>query len=79
MNGSMKIERSVTLGLIMTLVIQIAVGMMWVGGTEARLAELERELESSWRISERLARLEGETAFMRQSLLRIEQSLINDN
>lgn len=75
----MRIERSVTLGLIMTLVMQTAVGMMWVGGTEARFAELEREVDSSWGISERLARLEGETAFMRQSLLRIEQSLIDEN
>lgn len=79
MKSSLRIERSVTLGLIMTLVMQTAVGMMWVGGTEARLAELEREVDSSWGISERLARLEGETAMMRQSLQRIEQSLINDH
>lgn len=79
MSTPMRVERSVTLGLILTLIMQSAVGMIWVGGTEARLGELEREVESRWGISERLARLEGETAFMRQSLLRIEESLTHEN
>lgn len=79
MTASLKVERTVTLGLIVTLVIQSAAGMIWVGAADARLSELEREVESRWGISERLARLEGETAMMRGSLQRIELSLINEN
>lgn len=79
MTASLKLERTVTLGLILTLVIQTAAGMIWVGAAGARLSELEREVESRWGISERLARLEGETAMMRGSLQRIELSLINEN
>ena len=79
LTGPMKIDRSITLGLIMTLVMQTAVGMMWVGATETRLAQLEHEVDSSLGISERLARLEGETAMMRSSLQRIERSLIREN
>lgn len=79
MTFRVKLERTVTLGLIVTLCLQTAGGLIWVGAAEARLAELEREVDSSWGISERLARLEGETAIMRHSLLRIEQSLTNEN
>jgi hypothetical protein len=79
MTGPIRLERTVTLGLIMTLVMQTAAGMLWVGAADARLSELEREVESRWGISERLARLEGETAMMRGSLQRIEMSLINEN
>lgn len=79
MTAPMKLERTITLGLIMTLVLQTAAGMIWVGAADARLSELEREVESRWGISERLARLEGETAMMRGSLQRIELSLINEN
>jgi hypothetical protein len=79
MTSSLKLERTVTLGLIMTLVMQTAAGMIWVGAADARLNELERDVESRWGISERLARLEGETAMMRGSLQRIELSLINEN
>lgn len=79
MTRTLKLERTVTLGLIMTLVMQTAAGMIWVGAADARLNELERDVESRWGISERLARLEGETAMMRGSLQRIELSLINEN
>jgi len=79
MTGPIRLERTVTLGLIMTLVMQTAAGMLWVGAADARLSELEREVESRWGISERLARLEGETTMMRGSLQRIEMSLINEN
>ena len=77
--GPVRLERTITFGLVMTLVFQPAGGLIWVGAAEARLAELEREFESQLAISERLARLEGETAIMRSSLLRIEQSLTRDD
>lgn len=79
MTRSLRLQRTVTLGLIMTLVMQTAAGMIWVGAADARLKELERDVESRWGISERLARLEGETAMMRGSLQRIELTLINEN
>ncbi|GLQ19667.1 hypothetical protein ACFFUB_14655 [Algimonas porphyrae] len=74
--GPVRLERTITFGLIMTLILQTAGGLIWVGAAEARLTELEHEFESQLAISERLARLEGETAIMRSSVLRIEQTLV---
>lgn len=75
MSSPIKIERTVTFGLVATLLLQTAGGLIWVGSTEARMAELESEVDSSWGIKERLARIEGETAIMIQSLQRIEQAV----
>lgn len=75
--GPIRLERTITFGLVMTLVLQTAGGLIWVGAAEARLSELEHRFDSQLAISERLARLEGETTIMRSSLLRIEQSLVH--
>ncbi|MEM7728938.1 MAG: hypothetical protein AAF311_06640 [Pseudomonadota bacterium] len=72
---TLKLERTVTLGLLATLFLQTAGALVWVGAADARINELEREMESRWGISERLARLEGETAIVREQLARIEHSL----
>lgn len=79
MISPMRIERTVTLGLIATLLLQTAGALVWVGAAEARISDLEREVDINWSISERLARLEGESAMMRNSLRRIEEALHNEN
>ncbi|WP_298913635.1 hypothetical protein [uncultured Algimonas sp.] len=73
--SGVRLERTVTLGLIATVFLQTAGALIWVGAAEARIEQLEREVETSWAISERLARLEGETAVMAHTLRRIEEAL----
>lgn len=75
MSFPMKIERTVTLGLIATVFLQTAGAMIWVGAAESRIAALEHEMKVRWGISQRLARLEGETAIVREQLQRIEDRL----
>lgn len=76
MSSQLKLENTVTLGLIATLLMQTAGALVWVGAADSRISDLEREMESRWGISERLARLEGETAIVREQLQRIELSLL---
>lgn len=78
MTERVKMERTITFGLVATLLIQTAGGLIWVGAAEARLAELEAEMDTRWVIGDRLARLEGQTTVMRQSLRRIEEALHDD-
>lgn len=75
MSLPMKLERTVTLGLIATVFLQTAGAMVWVGAAESRIATLEHEMKVRWGISQRLARLEGETAIVREQLQRIEDRL----
>lgn len=79
MTLGVKLERTVTLGLIATLSLQTAGALIWAGAAEARIAALEHELATNWEISGRLARLEGQSAMMRSSLRRIEEALHNEN
>ena len=75
MTERIRVERTVTLGLMATLFVQTAGGLIWVGAAEARIAALELEMDTRWEIGDRLSRLEGETAVMRHSLRRIEEAL----
>jgi hypothetical protein len=71
-------DRTVTMGLVFTLLVQTAGGLVWAGSAAARLSALETEMESNSAISERLARLEGLTSQMAQSVSHIERELIHD-
>lgn len=73
-----QIDRTVTLGLMVTLLAQTAGGLVWAGSAAARLSALESEMDTHPAISERLARLEGQTSQMAKSLSRIERELIRD-
>jgi hypothetical protein len=52
---------------------------MWAGGANARIGELETEVQVAFDVNKRLARLEGETAVMRAQLSRIEGAVLNEN
>lgn len=75
----MRMERTVTFGLIMTVLIQTASGLLWAGAAGARLSALETQVATTNGISERLARLEGQTVHIEQSLMRIERRLNTDD
>jgi hypothetical protein len=78
MNG-FKLDRTVGIGIIMTLAIQSAGALMWGGAAEARLQYLEKTTMTSPPMSERMGRLEEQMTMARQSLERIEQRLDEDN
>ncbi len=75
--SNFKLERSVSLGIIVTLAVQTAGALMWGGAAEARLSALEASLATNPPVAERLARLEEQMQMARQSLGRIERRLDN--
>ena len=75
MSVPIRLERTVTLGLIVTVIVQTAGALIWAGAAESRISGLEHEMNVRWGISQRLARLEGETAIVREQLQRIEDRL----
>ena len=70
-----KIDRTVTFGLIFAVLVQTAGGLIWAGAAAARLTSVESQVETTHIIAERLARVEGQTVHIEQSLMRIERSL----
>ena len=76
---SLRVDRTISFTLIATVLIQTAGGLIWAGAAGARLSALEAQMALTPGISERLARLEGQTAHIEQSLMRIERRLsVND-
>ena len=73
-----QMDRTVTMGLVFTLLVQTAGGLFWAGSAAARLEVLENKHAVTPSISERLARLEGQTSEMAKSLSRIERELISN-
>lgn len=74
----LQIDRTITFGVIFTLIVQSAGVLIWAGSAAARLSALEVEIETHSAIAERLARLEGQTSEMAKSLSRIERELLRD-
>ena len=54
----LRLDKTITISIILTLIIQTSSALMWVGAAEARLAVLEARSERALPASERLARLE---------------------
>jgi len=73
--SGLKLERTVSLGIIVTLSIQSAGALMWGGAAEARLQSLENTNAATPPVVERMARLEEQMIMARQSLARIERRL----
>ncbi len=71
----MKLDRTVTLSVLLAVIVQTAGVLVWGGAAAARLETLERRSERSLPISERMARLEEQMLMARQSLTRIERRL----
>ena len=75
---SFQMDRTITMSLVFTLLVQTSSGLIWAGSAAARLDALENRLAVNTGIAQRLARLEGQTSQMAQSLARIERELIRD-
>lgn len=77
--SGLRLDRTITFGLMVTIIFQTAGGLMWVGAAEARLSALETQVALTLAVSERLARLEGQTEHIAHSLDRIEKRLMTDD
>lgn len=72
-----RLDRTVTLSIVFALCVQTAGALIWAGSAAARLETLERRVELTAPISERMARLEEQMLMARESLIRIERQLEN--
>ena len=73
-----RLDRSITLGVILALTLQTAGALMWTGAENERLDQLETRADASAPVAERLARLEAHAAYSRAALERIERRLEED-
>ena len=70
-----KIDRQISLGLLLALIVQTSGALLWAGRTAERIDQLEMRLEAQADVTERLARLEEQALATRTVLSRIEAKL----
>lgn len=75
MDRAVTVDKTITMAVILTIILQTASALLWVGAAETRLAVLEAHEKDTPMISERLTRLEEQMIMARQSLTRIETRL----
>ena len=68
-------DRTVTYGLVFSVMLQTATALIWGGAAEARIKSLEDQMALAPDVAQRLSRVEGQTTIMAQSLIRIERKL----
>jgi Tfp pilus assembly protein PilX len=68
-------DLKVSLAVLLTLALEAAGAMLWVGSAAQRISALETSIAAQAPVNERLARLEAEMAAARASLTRIESRL----
>jgi hypothetical protein len=71
----LQMDRTITFGLVLAVLVQTAGALLWAGAAEARLSQLETQAAADLPVAERLARLEEQMTGARQSLTRIERRL----
>jgi len=70
-----KLDRQITAGLVLAVVLQTAGALLWAGRTAERMEQLEARLAAQAPVAERLARLEEQAMANRVTLERIELKL----
>lgn len=73
--GKWRLDRSVSLALVLALGVETAAGLLWAGRAAARIDDVERRVASSALVGERLARLEAMGASQGAQLGRVEAKL----
>lgn len=68
-------DPKMTLAVLVTLGVQGAAVLLWVGAAAQRIDALERAMQAQAPVAERLARLESELGGARAALERIESRL----
>ena len=74
-NPGLSVDRTISLGLIATLLIETAGALHWAGAMENRVTGLESQSHYDRPINMRLTRLEEQVLGIRRSLERIETDL----
>lgn len=67
--------QAVPVAVVVTVIVQTACVLLWVGRASARLDMMEQRLEQQAGVNERLARLEEQAFAQRATLDRIESKL----
>jgi len=70
-----QLQRQITLGVLMALLLQTSGALIWFGRVGERLDQLERTTTRQVPLAERLASLEAEMRLARESLTRIERRM----
>lgn len=70
-----RLERHVTLGVVIAMTVQAAAALIWSGAAGERITQLERRADMQGPVLERLARLEEAAARNQATLTRIEARL----
>lgn len=70
-----RLDRQISLAVIVTIAIQAGGGLMWAGQASAKIDELQRRVERQGEIAERLTRLEEQMNATRVTLERLERRL----
>ena len=76
---NLRMDRTITLSLVVAVLVQTAGALLWAGAAEARLSQLEIQAAADLPVAEQLARLEEQMIGARQSLTRIERRLDGEN
>lgn len=72
---SASFHQRIWIGIITIMAAQTVMGLIWAGGAAQRLAQLERQTNSTCAVMERTARLEAQTQDIKGALIRIEAKL----
>jgi len=75
MNKNFAFDRTLTLGMLMTLAVQTASGLVWAGGIQTRITQLEVNSQQTLPINIRLTRLEEQVSAAQATLDRIETEI----
>ncbi|MBU4435388.1 MAG: hypothetical protein KKC14_13345 [Alphaproteobacteria bacterium] len=70
-----RLDRQVSVALIVAVALQAAAALMWAGRASARIDDMQRRLDLQAPVAERLARLEEQAIASRAALQRIEAKL----
>ena len=73
-----RLDRQISVALIVAVALQAAAALMWAGRASARIDEMKSRLDTQAPVAERLARLEEQASAARAALDRIEAKLERD-
>ena len=71
----MEIEKKVTIGLIIAILVQTGGALVWAGSAAERIRTVEAELNDRKTVSERLVRVEAQLEAVSGQLNRIERRM----
>jgi type VI protein secretion system component VasK len=74
-DGPLRLERTISLALLVAVVLETVGALLWAGRTVQRVEQVEAALRVQAPVAERLARLEEQSSANRATLERIERKI----